>query len=179
MLRQSSCFNRPVIQRRIGCCPGAGRSLLPIPARSGGNDWTNASCSAGDEARTVVEEADRVLRRKRDCPPLRSLFPRADPRPRFRASDHKSWLLCCKSATKMVDPDLASWFIKAWFFAAGTNGPMDRVALTNHPSLSFFDAPELVATALKQGCLDRGQNVAVAGHREAWRVASTFYAHVR
>lgn len=55
--------------------------------------------------------------------------------------------------TRVVDSELASWFIKAWFFAAGTVGPIDRIALANHPSLSFFDAPDLVSTALKRGVL--------------------------
>jgi hypothetical protein len=30
---------------------------------------------------------------------------------------------------------------------------MDRIALSNHPSLSFFDAPDHVAAANKQGVL--------------------------
>ena len=62
----------------------------------------------------------------------------------------------CYSAcqlTKVTDADLASWFIKAWFFASGISGPMDRIAIANHPGLSFFDAPSLVATALRQGVL--------------------------
>lgn len=69
---------------------------------------------------------------------------------------HRTKKAGCYSASqtiKVTDPDLASWLIKAWFFAAGTTSPMDRIALSNHPSLSFFDAPELVATALKQGVL--------------------------
>lgn len=55
--------------------------------------------------------------------------------------------------THVTDSVLASWFIKAWFYAAGASGSVDRVALTNHPSLSFFDGSELVATALKHGAL--------------------------
>jgi hypothetical protein len=69
---------------------------------------------------------------------------------------HRTMKAGCYSASqpiKVTDPDLASWLIKAWFFAAGTTSPMDRIALSNHPSLSSFDAPELVATALKQGVL--------------------------
>lgn len=69
---------------------------------------------------------------------------------------HRTQKAGCYAAnplTRVVDPDVASWFIKTWFFASGTNGPIDRVALTNHPSLCFFDAPELVSTALKQGVL--------------------------
>jgi hypothetical protein len=55
--------------------------------------------------------------------------------------------------TKIVDADLASWVIKAWFASTKTTGSVDRIALSNHPGLSFFDAPELVASALKQGVL--------------------------
>jgi hypothetical protein len=51
------------------------------------------------------------------------------------------------------DADLASWILKAWFFSTGITGQVDRVALCNHPGLSFFDAPALVSTGLKAGTL--------------------------
>ena len=54
---------------------------------------------------------------------------------------------------RIEDADLASWLIKAWFFSTATSGPVDRVALSNHPGLCFFDTPNLVAAALKAGVL--------------------------
>lgn len=69
---------------------------------------------------------------------------------------HRTTKAGCYAANtplKVLDTALASWFIKAWFTAADTSGPIDRIALTNHPSLSFFDASELVAAALKHGVL--------------------------
>ena len=54
---------------------------------------------------------------------------------------------------RLEDAQLASWMMKAWFVSSGTKGPVDRVALSNHPGLSFFDAPNLVAAALKAGVL--------------------------
>jgi hypothetical protein len=56
-------------------------------------------------------------------------------------------------ATRVEDADLASWLIKVWFFSTGIGGPVDRVSLSNHPGLSFFDAAGLVAAALKTGTL--------------------------
>lgn len=69
---------------------------------------------------------------------------------------HRTKKVGCYSASqpiKLTDSELASWLIRGWFCAAGTTSPMDRIALSNHPGLFFFDAPELVTTALKHGVL--------------------------
>lgn len=62
----------------------------------------------------------------------------------------------CYTATptvNVIDPKLASWLIRAWFFAVQSTGPMDRIALANHPSLFAFDGPKLVASAIKEEVL--------------------------
>jgi hypothetical protein len=55
--------------------------------------------------------------------------------------------------TRLNDPKLSGWFLRAWFRASGKEGTMDREALAGAPSLVFFDGPALVSEALQEGTL--------------------------
>jgi len=54
---------------------------------------------------------------------------------------------------RINDGQLASWLIRAWFLASQKSGSIDRVAISSHPSLAFFDAKPLVDAALVSGTL--------------------------
>lgn len=69
----------------------------------------------------------------------------------FVSRTDKAGYYCLAPPLKVTDSRLAAWFMKAWFLATNSSGPIDRVALTSHPSLAFFDAASIVDNALSQG----------------------------
>lgn len=54
---------------------------------------------------------------------------------------------------RITDGNLAAWFVQAWFTAAQKSGPLDRVAISGHPSLYFLDSKAVVDQALTNGIL--------------------------
>jgi hypothetical protein len=56
-------------------------------------------------------------------------------------------------SVKIKDAEVSSWLLRAWFRATGQVDPVDRVSLSSHPGLAFFDAAALVSDGLQTGTL--------------------------